>query len=246
VTDDQTLESEGAEPPRGYGVRISEMDPSDRPRERLAEHGPEYLSTPELLAIVLRTGARAQSALDLARALLAKHGGLAGLAETDLHALQTSHGVGKAKAAELKAALEIGRRLLLARGGERPRIGSPAEAAAYLGSTLRGLEQETLKVLLLDSRHRVLDVETIALGSLNVVATRMGDVFRAAVRRNCAAVILAHNHPSGDTEPSADDVNLTRRAKEAGDLLRIEVLDHLVIGRSTEGFASIRESGGVW
>ena len=222
------------------------MAPSDRPRERLAEHGSEYLATAELLAIILRTGTKSGSALDLGRELLARYDGLAGLAEADIQDLVRTPGVGPAKAAELKAALEIGRRLVLARVGEKPKIGSAADAAAYVAPSMRGLEQETLRAMLLDTRHRVLDVETVAVGSLNVLGARTREVFRAAVRRNCAAVILAHNHPSGDTTPSADDLRLTRAAIRAGELLGIEVLDHLVIGKTGEGYTSIREIGGVW
>ncbi len=229
-----------------YRVRIAEMAPSDRPRERLAEHGPEYLTTSELLAIILRTGTRRGSALDLAAALLSRHGGLAGLAEADLNSLQETPGIGAAKAAELRAALEIGRRILLERAGDKPKIASSADAAAYIGPAIRNLEQESLRVLLLDTRHRVIDVESVVTGSLNVVSARMGDLFRAAVRRNCGAVILAHNHPSGDVEPSPDDIGLTERAIEGGKLLGIEVLDHLVIGKSGDGYASIREISDLW
>lgn len=229
-----------------YRVRIAEMTPSERPRERLAEHGSEYLSDAELLAIILRTGTTSGSAIDLARELLARFKGLAGLAEADLQALQETFGIGAAKAAELKAACEIGRRLLLAKAGERPKIGSAADAEAYIGPSMRHLEQETLMVLLLDTRHRVIEAQTIATGALNVVSARMGDVFRAAVRRNCAAVILAHNHPSGDAQPSNDDLRLTKAAVDAGKVLGVEVLDHLVIGRWGDGYTSIREAGGVW
>lgn len=231
-----------------YRVRIAQMAPSDRPRERLAERGAENLSNPELIAIILRTGTSRGSALDLADELLSRFGGLMGLAQSDTLALQEVSGIGAAKAAELRAALEIGHRLVLARAGndEKPRIGSSADAAALIGPPLRLLEQESLRVVLLDTRHRVLGVETVATGSLNVVSARVGDIFRAAVRRNCAALVLAHNHPSGDTEPSTDDINLTRRAIEGGKLLGINVLDHLVIGSSGEGYASIREVSDLW
>ena len=231
-----------------YRARIAQMAPSDRPRERLVELGAENLSAPELIAIILRTGTSRGSALDLADELLSRFDGLVGLAQTDTLALQEVSGIGAAKAAELRAALEIGHRLVLARAGDedKPRIGSSADAEALIGPRLRFLEQESLRVILLDTRNRVVGVETVATGSLNVVSARIGDIFRAAVRRNCAALVLAHNHPSGDTEPSTDDINLTRRAIEGGKLLGINVLDHLVIGRSGEGYASIREVSGLW
>ena len=194
------------------------MDPSERPRERLAEHGPEYLSNAELLAIVLRTGTRHANAVDLAQALLTRFGGLTGLADADITALTEVPGIGPAKATEIKSALEVGRRLLLARAGEKPRVTGASDAAAILGPLIRNLEQETLRVR---------------------------DLFRSAVRRNCAAVILAHNHPSGDPTPSADDLRLTEAAIQAGNLLGIKVLDHLVIGKTGGGFISIREAGNV-
>ena len=228
-----------------YRVRIQQMDPSERPRERLAEHGPEYLSNAELLAIVLRTGTRKANAVDLAQALLTRFGGLTGLADADIQALTEVPGIGPAKATEIKSALEVGRRLLLARAGEKPRVGGAADAAAILGPLIRSLEQETLRVMLLDSRHRVVEVANAATGSLNVVSARMRDLFRSAVRRNCAAVILAHNHPSGDPTPSPDDLRLTEAAIQAGNLLGIKVLDHLVIGKTGDGFVSIREAGNV-
>ncbi len=228
-----------------YRVRIRQMEPSDRPRERLAEHGPQYLTNSEILAIILRTGTRDANALDLARSLLSRFGGFAGLAGADIAALTEVPGIGPAKATEVKSALEIGRRLLLEQVGEKPRISGATDAAAMLGPLLRDQEQESLRVMLLDSRHQVIEIATAAVGSLNVVSARMRDLFRSAVRRNCAAVILAHNHPSGDPTPSTDDLRLTEATIEAGDLLGIKVLDHVVIGKTGDGFVSIREGGGV-
>ncbi len=245
-----TSESSGIELDTGsggsdYRVRIRQMEPSDRPRERLAEHSPEYLTNPEILAIILRTGTREANALDLARSLLSRFGGFAGLAEADVTALTEVPGIDPAKATEVKSALEIGQRLLLEQVGEKPRISGATDAAAMLGPLLRNQEQESLRVMLLDSRHQVIEIAIAAVGSLNVVSARMRDLFRSAVRRNCAAVILAHNHPSGDPTPSPDDLRLTETAIEAGGLLGIKVLDHVVIGKTGDGFVSIREGGGV-
>ncbi len=228
-----------------YRVRIQQMVPSERPRERLAEHGSEYLSNAELLAIVLRTGTQKANAVDLARALLTRFGGLTGLADADMTALTEVPGIGPAKATEIKSALEVGRRLLLARASNKPRVGGASDAAGILGPLIRNLEQETLRVMLLDFRHRVAEIVNAATGSLNVVSARMRDLFRSAVRRNCVAVILAHNHPSGDPTPSSDDLRVTEAAIQASDLLGIKVLDHLVIGKTGEGFISIREAGNV-
>ena len=231
-----------------YRGRVQQMDPSERLRERLAKHGPEYLSNAELLPIVLRTGIRHANAnanaVDLAQALLTRFGGLTGLADA-VTALTEVPGIGPAKATDIKSALEVGRRLLLARAGEKPRVTGASDAATILGPLIHNLDQETLRVMLLDSRHQVVEIANAATGSLNVVSARMRDLFRSAVRRNCAAGILAHNHPSGDPTPSADDLRFTEAAIQASKLLGIKVLDHLVIGKTGDGYISIHEAGNV-
>ncbi|HEC35762.1 MAG TPA: JAB domain-containing protein [Anaerolineae bacterium] len=224
-----------------YNPTIKELPLPERPRERLARLGPSALSTTELLAIVLRTGVGGENVLGVAGRLLARHGGLAGLARASLSELVAEHGVGLAKAAQLQAALELGRRLLLAAPEERPQIRSPADVAAMLMAEMGHLEQEHFWVLLLDTRNRVLGSEPVYKGSLNQSQVRVGEVFREAVRRNCAAVIVAHNHPSGDPSPSPEDVAVTRDLVAAGRLLGIEVLDHLVIGQ--QRWISLRERG---
>ncbi|MBN1956187.1 MAG: DNA repair protein RadC [Anaerolineae bacterium] len=224
-----------------YQPTIKEMPLPERPRERLARLGPAALSTAELIAIVLRTGVGGENVLSIANRLLARHDGIAGLARASLPELVTERGVGPAKAAQLQAALELGRRMVAAAPGERPQIRTPADVAAMLVAEMGCLEQEHFRVLLLDTRNRVLASQLIYKGSLNQSQVRVGEVFRAAIRRNAAALIVAHNHPSGDPAPSPEDVAVTRELVTAGKLLGIEVLDHLVIGH--QRWVSLRERG---
>ena len=236
----------GRQPRPGYGVRIREIDASRRPRERLARDGALSLSDHELLALILRSGSAQGSALELAQALLAKFVSLRGLSDATIDELTSVHGVGLAKAAEIKAALELARRLQIEAVDERPAIESPADAARVLAGHLNDASDERLVVVLLDTRHRVLRVRQVAQGAVNAVNARMADLFQEAVRIGCTALLLAHNHPSGDPTPSPQDVALTRRAAEAGNLLGIKVLDHIVVGRGAGGFVSLRESGHEW
>lgn len=236
----------GRQPRPGYGVRIREIDASRRPRERLARDGTSSLSDHELLALILRSGSSQGSALELAQALLAKFASLRGLADATIDELTTVHGVGLAKAAEVKAALELARRLQIEAAGEHPAIESPADAARVLAGHLNDASDERLVVVLLDTRHRVMRVRQVAQGAVNAVNARMADLFQEAVRIGCTTLLLAHNHPSGDPTPSPQDVALTRRAAEAGNLLGIKVLDHIVVARGAGGFVSLRESGHEW
>ncbi len=220
---------------------IRDLAAEDRPRERLVQVGAQAVSTGELLAIILRTGARGESVLRLAERLLVEFGSLPGLSRASVTELTRVHGIGEAKAVEIKAALEIGRRLVSSAPEERPRVTSPADAANLLKSEMMFLEQEHLRVVLLDTRNRVLRMPTIYVGSLNASVVRIGELFRAAIRENAAALIVAHNHPSGDPSPSPEDIRVTRQIVEAGKLLDIDVLDHIVIGRPS--FVSLKERG---
>lgn len=211
--------------------RITDLVESERPRERLAKLGPQALSTAELIAILLRVGVSGENAVQVGQRLLQNFDGLSGLHSASYDEVRAQHGIGPAKAAQIKAAIELGRRLTLESPEERPTINSPADAAALVQYEMAALEQEHLRVMLLDIRNRVLDIVDVYRGSLNSSQVRVGEVFRAAVRRNAGAVIVVHNHPSGDPTPSPDDIAITRAIVEAGRLLDIEVLDHLVIGR---------------
>lgn len=221
--------------------RITDLAASERPRERLAKHGPGTLSDAELLAILLRVGVPGENAVQLAHRLLNTFGGVSGLHRAPFEVVCEQHGIGQAKAAQIKAALELGNRLMLESPEERPSIHSPADAAALVQFSMSALEQEELRVILLDTRNRVLHIDSIYRGSVNTSQVRIGELFKSAVRRNAASLVVIHNHPSGDPTPSPDDVAVTRAVVAAGKLLDIEVLDHLVIGQGR--FVSLKERG---
>jgi DNA repair protein RadC len=229
------------QPQPHYHLTIHDMPTGERPRERLLHYGPESLSTAELLAILLRTGSRGENVLDLATRLLVEFGGLGGLVRATVSELSAVRGVGEAKAAQLKAGLEIGRRLLIAAPHERPQITSPADAANLLMLEMGHLEQEHLRVLLLDTRNRVLASPVVYKGNVNTSVIRIAELFREAIRHNSTAMIIAHNHPSGDPTPSPEDVSVTRQIVEVGNLVDIEVLDHLIIGQGR--YVSLKERG---
>jgi len=212
-----------------------------RPRERLIYAGSGALSNAELLAILLRVGGRGESALRMAERLLAQFGGVAGLAQASFEELCNTHGVGTAKASQIKSALEIGRRLMMALPQDRPQVRSPADVANLLMLEMGLLEQEHLRVILLDTKNYVVRVATVYSGSLNTAVVRVGEVFRDAVRANCASLIVVHNHPSGDPTPSPEDIRVTEMLVNAGELLDIAVLDHVVIGRNR--YVSLKERG---
>ncbi|MBN2391027.1 MAG: DNA repair protein RadC [Anaerolineae bacterium] len=220
-------------------VTVKDMPQEERPRERMERVGPQALSTAELLALILRTGIKDENVLTMATRLLAQYNGLAGLARAEFAQIAAERGLGLAKTAQLLAALELGRRLMAESPEERFQIRAPQDAANLLIPLLGHKEQEHFVVLYLDTRNRVLDQEILYKGSLNTSLVRIGEVFRGAVRRNCAGVIVAHNHPSGDPAPSAEDIALTRRLVDAGKLLEVDVLDHVIIGHNR--FVSLRE-----
>jgi DNA repair protein RadC len=217
------------------------MDENERPRERLARLGAQSLSNAELIAILLRTGVQGENVIAIGQRLLMEFGGLAGLHRASFDELCSQHGLGSAKVAQLKAAMELGNRLRLESPDERPAVHSPADAAALVQFEMSALEQEELWVIALDTRNRVLKIEKLYKGSLNQSQVRVGELFRNAIRLNAANLIVVHNHPSGDPTPSPDDITVTRQIIQAGKLLDVEVLDHLVIGR--DRFVSLKDRG---
>lgn len=224
-----------------YHLTIREMPADERPREKLRNHGAASLSHAELIAIILNTGLRGETVVDVARRLLSDHGGLAGLARMDLDDLCRVRGLGEAKAAKLKAALEIGRRLSIAQPEARPQVRTPEDIYAMAGSDMVFLDQEQLRVLLLDTKNRALRTVNLYQGSVNSAQVRVAEVFRDAVRLNAPTIAVLHNHPSGDPTPSSADVALTSQLCQAGKLLRIELLDHLIVGHGQ--FRSLRRLG---
>jgi DNA repair protein RadC len=227
--------------PRIHGRAIRELPETERPRERLALRGPGGLTTAELIALLWGSGVRGRSAVELATDALATHDGLAGLARATDIELASIPGVGAAKAAQLVAAFELGRRLLADWPTARWMIRGPRDVADRLILQMGGLEREELRVVILDTKNHVLRVSTVYQGNVSASLVRVGELFRDAVRLNAAAVILVHNHPSGDPTPSPDDLHLTSEALAAGRLLDIALLDHLVIGH--DAFVSLRDRG---
>jgi len=221
--------------------RITDLASTERPRERLATQGAEALSNAELIAILLRSGVEGANAVQLAQRMLKEYDGLPGLHRVPYDQLCSLHGIGPAKAAQLKAAIELGRRLAMASPEERPVIQSPDDAAALILYDMGALEAEELRVLLLDTRNRLLRITRVYQGSVNSSLIRVGEVFRDAVRAGATAILVAHNHPSGDPTPSPEDVSVTHAMVEAGKLLDIELLDHLVIGKNR--FVSMKSKG---
>lgn len=224
-----------------YQPLIQDLPARERPRERLQHYGAQALSTAELLAIILRMGSEGRSAVALGQQLLSRFKGLRGIAQATIDDICRLKGIGPAKAVQIKAALELGRRLVIEAPQERPQITSPADAANLVMFDLSLLEQEELWVLLLDTKNHVLDIVRLYQGSVNASLIRVAEVFREAIRRNCAAIIIAHNHPSGDPTPSPEDVRITRQIYQAGKLLDTELLDHIIVGHNR--FVSLKERG---
>jgi DNA repair protein RadC len=222
-----------------YHLTVREWPASERPREKLQQLGPTALSNAELLAILLRVGSVGEDVVTLSQRLLVKYGGLGGLYQAVFATLEEERGMGEAKTCTLKAALELGRRLLLDPGQDRVRVSSPGDVAQLLMMDMAYLENECLRTVLLNTKNMVLGAPTIYQGSVNSTSLRVGEVFREAVRHNATAMIVVHNHPSGDPTPSPEDVQVTRTLVEAGKMMDIEVLDHLVIGR--QKYVSLKE-----
>ncbi len=220
---------------------MKELSPDDRPREKLLRHGAAALGDNELVALVLGSGMARSSALAVANDLLQARGGLHGLVRSTCSDLAAVPGVGPAKAAQVLAAVELGRRTLAHAPGARIRLRTPRDAAAYLLPPYGAKPVEQFGVVLLDSRHRVLKTSVVAVGTLNTTVVEPRDVFREAIVGGAAAVMVFHNHPSGDPTPSPDDVALTRRLVAAGTLMGIALVDHIVLGDVR--YCSFREMG---
>lgn len=213
-----------------YTIAIKEMPSEERPRERLLHYGPQALATSELLAIVLRTGTKERSALGLAEHLLSVHGGLRGVANASVDEIAQVKGIGPVKGVQIAACVELGRRLASHTEETRPVIRSPEDVAHLLMPELRDARKEHFKALMLDVKNRVLKTVTVSVGTLDASIVHPRDVFKDAIAMSAAAVIVAHNHPSGDPTPSPEDRQVTARLCEAGRVMGIELLDHVVLG----------------
>lgn len=213
-----------------YSSSVREMPEEERPRERLAHSGPEALRDAELLAILFRTGTRSTGAVALAENALRHFGSLRTLARASLEEIQQVDGVGRVKAIEIKAAIELGKRLALYNERGKTRIRSAKDVADALMVTFKEYEHEVFKCMLLNTKNDVLKVVDVSHGGLDGTLAAPRDVFKRAVRESASAVILCHNHPSGDPEPSREDVRLTERLVEAGEIMGVRVLDHVIFG----------------
>ncbi|MBE7518647.1 MAG: DNA repair protein RadC [Thermoflexaceae bacterium] len=220
---------------------IRELADDERPRERLLRHGPEVLSDAELVAILLGSGVPGENVVDLARRMIDGAGGLAGLLRSDAAALQRTRGLGPAKAAQVIAAVELGRRAGRLDPDARPLLTTPEAVFALMGPFFAGKTKEQLFVLALDTRGRLLGTPVAIAGGVSAVSVRAAEVFREAMVLEATSAILAHNHPSGDPRPSPQDVSVTRDMVAAGELLGIAVLDHVVIGQGR--FVSMKREG---
>jgi DNA repair protein RadC len=224
----------------GY-LLIRDLPTVERPRERLLQYGPAALSNAELLAILWRTGTPRESVLEMASRVLSQFGSLSAMAKASVHELTKLRGIGEAKAIELHAAVELGRRTVSLAPEDRLTVRSPADIANFCIPDMALLDRETLRVILFNMKNQVLAVQDLYRGSLNRSVVRVAEVFREAIRQNAAAIAVVHNHPSGDPSPSSEDVAVTRDLVDAGRLLDIEVLDHIIV--AGQRYVSLKERG---
>jgi DNA repair protein RadC len=222
-----------------YRPMIRDLPEAERPRERLKSYGASSLSNAELIAILLRTGVKGESAIQIATKLLIRFRGLDGIARASFNELCSEKGISEAKACQVLAALELGRRLVSLQPEERVVVQNPRDIFNLLQGEMSFLDQEHLRVVLLNTRNQVLGICEIYVGNVSSAVVRAAEVLRPAVRENCTSIILVHNHPSGDPTPSLDDIRVTEQVGQAGKLLDIELLDHIVLGR--QRFVSLKE-----
>ena len=222
-----------------YHARVMDIPSDDRPRERLMKHGAASLSNADLLAITLRAGTTRENVMELASKLFFKYGGFSGLMSAGFHELCTEYGLGAAKTAQLKAALEIGHRLNVLQPDKKYQVRSADDAAQLVRAELMYLDHEEMHVLILDTKNQLIEHIKSYKGTVNSSVLRGAEVFRPAIIRNCPNVIVCHNHPSGDPTPSPEDIDVTRQLVAAGKILDIELLDHLVIGNPR--YVSLKE-----
>ena len=224
-----------------YTTMIRDLPQDERPRERLQQYGPSHLSNGELIAILLRVGSAGESVLRLSERVLATYGGLGGVAKASYGELCDLRGISDAKACQLLAALELGRRLTSLQPDDRAVIRTPQDVFNLLSAEMGFLVQEHLRVLLLNTKNEVLSTHEIYKGNVNSAVIRVSEVLRPAVRENCPNIIIAHNHPSGDPTPSPEDILVTRQIRTCAEMMDIELLDHIVIGN--QRFVSLKERG---
>ena len=220
---------------------IRDIPNDDRPRERLLKYGPEVLSNAELLAIIIRVGTKSENAIVLANKVLSTNEGLKYLSTCTIQELSSIKGIGGAKAAQIKAAVELGRRLKNYKQDVKIKISCPKDAAELVMEDMRYLKKEYLKVIFLNTKNVVIDVNDLFIGSLNSSVVHPREIYSEAIRKSSSSIIVCHNHPSGDPSPSEEDANGTKRLFEVGKLVGINLIDHIVIGDGT--YISLKEKG---
>jgi DNA repair protein RadC len=230
-----------------HGIRIKDLPKNERPRERLAELGADALRTSELIAILLRTGLHGVSAIRIGEELLQRFGTLTALERASLEQLQETKGIGRDKAIALKSAFTLARRMAAELQGETPLLDTPGAIADHLREANRSYNVEHFQTVLLNVRRKLIGVEVISQGLVDSILVHPREVFRKAIAANASALVLVHNHPSGDPTPSEADIRVTRDLIRAGQLLKIEVLDHVILGRRAaengKDYVSLRELG---
>lgn len=223
-----------------YKLRIKDLPLEERPRERLVKHGPKTLSNSELLAIILRSGSKKENILELSKKIL-KENNIKSLSRKRITSLKNNSGIGEAKACQIIACFELGRRLAAFKEQSNPIIHNAKDIVKVFMVEMSSLKKEHFKGIFLDSRKRIIKDETIFIGSLNASIIHPREIFQVALEEGAAAVILLHNHPSGNPKPSDEDIEITKQLNKAGDILGIEVLDHIIIGNKR--YFSFREKG---
>ena len=223
-----------------YVAMIRDLPAGERPRERLRHYGPQSLNNADLLAILLRTGMQGENVIAMAHRLISRFKGLDGLGQASFTELTDEKGVSEAKACQLLAALELGRRAVSLAREDKPLINHPRDIYNLLGAEMAGLDQEHIKVVLLNTRNEVMSVHDVYKGNVHTAIIRVAEVIRPAIRENAPAMVAVHNHPTGDPEPSAQDVSMTVDVRQAGELLDIELVDHVIIGKGGR-FSSLKE-----
>lgn len=225
---------------RDFSYTIKDLPEDERPREKLYKYGSKALSNTELLAIIIRTGNRENTAIELSQKLLAgKKEGISFLTDTSLQEIMKVKGIGECKAAQVLAAVELGKRVMLSTHKDKTKITSPTDIVDLLMLDMTHLKKEHFKIVMLDTKNQVIGIEDISVGSLNSSIVHPREVFKEAIAKSSASIILVHNHPSGDPTPSKEDIAITRRLIEGGDILGVKVLDHIIIGNNK--YISLKE-----
>jgi len=222
-------------------IRVMDLPENERPRERILRYGAKVLSNGELLAIILRTGTTNENVLNLSNRVIKNCGGLNGILNTSAEGFMSISGIGKAKAAQILALVEVSKRFKSFQSGESIKITQPVDAANIVMEELRSMKKECLKLIMMNTKNIIISIKDVSIGSLNSSIVHPREVFTEAIKNSSASIIICHNHPSGDPTPSNEDINIKYRLRECGKLLGIELVDHIIIGEGS--YISLKEKG---